>query len=338
MKKKIVSIMMSLMLIILSGCGIQSQLSASEAAEDSTINKIQIVTTTFAPYDWALNIVGDANPRIDVRMLMEQGTDFHNYQPTAEDIALIGSCDLFIHVGGESDEWVEDVLGTINNPDMMVLNLLEEAPELALIEELVEGMEEDHDHDEEPDEHDSESHMYDEHVWLSMKNAITYTDMIRDKISMLDRENADAYEENYETYSEALSKLDQDYEEAMTALSDNVLIFGDRFPFRYLCEDYGLQYYAAFSGCSAETEASFETILFLAGKVSELGSQHIFTLEGSDVAIAKLIADNATVENAEILSLNSLQSVTRSDLDYGLSYVDVMTDNLKVLIQGLEVK
>ncbi|MCR5344941.1 MAG: metal ABC transporter substrate-binding protein, partial [Lachnospiraceae bacterium] len=245
--------------------------------------KIQIVTTIFPEYDWVINVLGENPANAEVTMLLDNGVDLHSYQPTADDILKISTCDLFIYVGGESDEWVEDALAEVTNKDMVVINLLNVLGDSVKEEEVVEGMqEEEHDHDHEEgedtdsdeDEHEHEHEEseveYDEHVWLSLRNAVALVNSISDSVQKIDPDNAKTYISNTEAYIEKLNSLDEKYNTAVQNASFHTLLFGDRFPFRYLVDDYGLDYYAAFVGCSAETEASFETITFLAQKVDEL--------------------------------------------------------------------
>ena len=311
--------------------------------------KLSIVTTIFPEYDWVMNILGDKKDSADVTMLLDNGVDLHSYQPTADDIVKIKSCDMFIYVGGESDEWVEDVLETAENKDMVVVNLLEELGGMVKEEELIEGMqdeEHDHDHDEhddhEDEEHEHEHHHeegeaeYDEHVWLSLKNASILVDKISQKLQKIDSANAETYEKNGKAYIEKLNALDKQYEAAVSEGSIKTLLFGDRFPFRYMVDDYGLTYYAAFIGCSAETEASFETIAFLSEKTDELNLHTILTIEGSDQKIAKTIVENTSSKDQKILVLDSMQSVTSKDVKDGASYFSVMEKNLEVLKEALK--
>ena len=334
MKKVFVIVLCVLMLAgILSGC---------DTFKKS--DKIKIVTTIFPEYDWVREIVGDKTDRVEITMLLDNGADLHNYQATASDMAKIATCDLFIYVGGESDEWVNDVLKTAKNDDMIVVNLLDVLGEKVKEEEVKEGMEaeHDHDHDEEDEEHDHEHHHdeeeteYDEHVWLSLKNAIDLCNHIAEKIKTLDPDNADAYTANTAAYVAKLRELDQKYETAVAEASVKTLVFGDRFPFRYLVDDYGLDYYAAFVGCSAESEASFSTIAFLAGKVDELGLKAILKIENSNNRIAETVKSTTNSKDQSILTLNSLQSVTSREVKNGTTYLGVMESNLTVLKEALK--
>lgn len=299
--------------------------------------KLSIVTTIFPEYDWVMNILGDKKENADVTMLLDNGVDLHSYQPTADDIVKIKTCDMFIYVGGESDEWVEDVLETADNKDMVVINLLEELGDQVKEEELIEGMQGEDDHDHDHDHHHEEGEVeYDEHVWLSLKNAKVLVEKISGKLQTLDATNADAFEKNSKAYIEKLDALDKEYEAAVAEGSIKTVLFGDRFPFRYLVDDYGLTYYAAFIGCSAETEASFETIAFLSEKVNELNLHTILTIEGSDQKIAKTISENTSSKDQKIMVLDSMQSVTSKDVKDGASYFSVMEKNLEVLKEALK--
>ena len=298
-------------------------------------DKLSIVTTIFPVYDWVREIVGDSE-NVEITLLLDSGVDLHSYQPTAQDVMKIATCDVFIYVGGESDEWVEDALNTAVNRDMKVVNLMEALGGDVREEELVEGMEEaGHEHEHE-DEHEHEEEIeYDEHVWLSLRNAQKLVKAIAQALGEADPEGADAWAANAEAYAEKLAALDEEYAAAVEAGAFRTLLFGDRFPFRYLADDYGLDYYAAFSGCSAESEASFETIVFLAGKVDELGLPAVLTIEGSDGRIAQTIVQSTASKDAEILKLNSMQATTAADAADGATYMGIMADNLDVLKSAL---
>ena len=237
----------------------------------------------------------------------------------------IADCDVFLYVGGESDKWVDETLAQANNKNMIVLDLMEILGDRAKEEELKEGMQGE----------DEEESAYDEHVWLSLKNAVLFTQKIAEALGKVDAAHAEDFKANAAAYTDRLSALDQQYQKAVDDAKIKTLLFGDRFPFRYLTDDYGLDYYAAFVGCSAETEASFETILFLAKKVDELRLPAIMQIETSDGSIAKTIRDNTEDKNQEILTLNSLQNITAKDIEAGVNYLGVMTDNLDVLKKAL---
>ena len=301
-------------------------------------DKLEIVTTIFPEYDWTREILGKNPANAEVTMLLDNGIDLHSYQPTAQDLIKISDCDLFIYVGGESDEWVERALEQSTNKDMVVINLLESLGDKVKEEEVKEGMqgEEEHDHEDHDHEEEEEEVEYDEHVWLSLKNASLICETIEKGIEEIDPANASTYKENLASYKAKLNSLDADYKAAVDASAIKTLVFGDRFPFRYMVDDYGLDYYAAFVGCSAETEASFETILFLAGKIDELGLHSVLTIEGNDHRIAETVIANTTAKNQKILTMNSLQSTTSRDVTNGTSYLTVMTENLNTLKEALK--
>ena len=340
--KRIIPLCFALVMTVglLAGCGKQNE----PAASDET--RLRVVTTIFPEYDWVREILGDKADNAEVTMLLDNGVDLHSYQPTADDIVKISECDLFIYVGGESDDWVDDALKNAANKNMKVINLLEALGERVKTEEVVEGMQEeehDHDHDhEDADEHDDakehdheEEAEYDEHVWLSLKNAQTLCSAISGVLQQIDPDNKDTYAANASAYIKKLSALDADYQAAVDAAACKTVLFGDRFPFRYLAEDYGLRYYAAFAGCSAESEASFETISFLAGKVDELNLPCVLTIEGVQHKIAETIVRNTAAKNQKVLTMDSMQSTTSKDAANGATYLSVMEQNLSVLKEAL---
>ena len=344
--KRIISIILVFLLLatVVTGC---TQTANQDNA--SAEKKLSVVCTIFPQYDWAREILGSKADNIDLTLLMDSGVDLHNYQPSVDDIVKISTCDLFIYVGGESDEWVDAVLTEASNPNMIVINLLDALGDSVKTEEIIEGMEEDHDHDDHKDDdhkdddnddghdHDhAEEAVYDEHVWLSLKNAEVFCSVIADALSLLDAGNAGEYERNLASYTEKLSALDAEYQTAVNAASVGTLLFGDRFPFRYFADSYGLSYHAAFPGCSAETEASFETVIFLAGKADELGLHTIMVTESTDQSIAKTIINNTTDKNQQILALDSMQSVKASDVNSGTTYLSIMESNLNVLKEALK--
>ena len=313
---------------VLSGCG-------GTAVPDASAKKISVVATIFPEYDWIRNIVGENADHVEIRQLLDKGVDMHSFQPTAEDMMTIASCDLFVYVGGESDSWTADALKNSVNPDQISVNLMETLGSRVKEEELVEGMqEEDHDHDHEHGP--AEAPEYDEHVWLSLKNAEVLTERLADAIAEADPACADSYRENAKQYAEKLAALDKEFAETVAAAPKKTVLFGDRFPFRYLTDDYGLDYYAAFAGCSAETEASFETIVFLTEKADELGLGAVLTIENSDQKIAKTIVSGTETKDQKVLVMDSMQSVTAADAAGGRDYLERMRGNLEVLKEALK--
>ena len=332
--KKIITLMLVAVLAVcaLSGCG------TSKSGEDKNDKKIKIVTTIFPEYDWVMQILGDKADKADVTMLLDKGVDLHSYQPSTADIAKISEADVFIYVGGESDEWVEDVLKEAKNKKLKVINLMDVMGDKAKEEEVKEGMQpEEEEHAEEAkDGKEEEEVEYDEHVWLSLKNAKIFTKKIADVLSEVDKDDAKTYQANYESYAKKLDDLDKKYADAVASAKNKTLVFGDRFPFRYLVNDYGLDYYAAFVGCSAESEASFETVTFLAKKIDELGLGNVLTIEGKNHKIAKTVIDNTKNKDQKVLTMDSMQSTTSKDVKDGATYLGIMEKNLEVLKEALK--
>ncbi|MCR4731428.1 MAG: zinc ABC transporter substrate-binding protein [Saccharofermentans sp.] len=537
--KKLLSVVVAAFLAV-------GSLTACSSAGANGKNKIKIVTTIFPEYDWVMNVLGENPAGAEVTMLLDNGVDLHSFQPTATDIMKISSCDLFVYVGGESDDWVEDALKEATNKDMVVINLLDVLGDKVKEEEVVEGMqegehhhdheggEEDHDHEHSHEEekeiteadikprevsefagewqslypvlmtgaldeyvkyqaekksitveesraqieakwncgvktikiegnsitlyyddgtkatgtyeyagfatkkddtgkitsirheflrtsgdgpkyvmlndhghepadsvehfhiyfgdnnfdelvtttsnpffvdakldakgcldnvmgheqghdhssqeteadhdheHDHEHHHeegeieYDEHVWLSLRNAQVLVQSISDAMQKIDSANAATYKKNSDSYIESLKSLDNDYKAVVDAASNKTILFGDRFPFRYMVDDYGLTYYAAFVGCSAESEASFETITFLSKKVDELKLPVVLTIEGKDHRIAETIVQNTASKDQKIMTLDSMQSASTADYKGGTTYLSIMKANLSVLTEALK--
>ena len=313
--------------------------SSAESSAEASGKKLKIVATIFPEYDWVRQILGDEAKNAELTLLLDNGVDLHSYQPTADDIAKISECDLFIYVGGESDGWVKDALKEGKNPDRKVINLLEalgnntkeeeeEHESTAAGESAAAGESSEAEEEEGPE--------YDEHVWLSLRNARELCETIAEDLKSLDSAHASVYDANLKKYEGELDALDQQYQQEVNAAGNKTLLFGDRFPFRYLVDDYGIKYYAAFVGCSAETEASFETVSFLAKKMDELGLKHVMTIEGPDKKIAATVIENTKDKNQDVLALNSMQSVTTKDIEGGETYLGVMQQNLEVLKKALQ--
>lgn len=343
--------------MVLTGC------TSAESIRDN--GKPSIVCTAFPQYDWTLQILGDRAEEFNVILLNHQGTDMHSFQPTAENMVNMANCDLFIHIGGFSEGWVPAALESAGNTEAAVLTLLDHVD--AKAEEFTEGMEHNHDHDHdhghghesEADEHEAEVDMHeedihvedphaghdheedshteelDEHLWLSLRCAEDACEAITEAICQLDPAHAADYQTNTDAYSQQLHALDHEYEHAVQEAGTNVLLFADRFPFRYLTDDYGIEYLAAFPGCSAETEASFETILYLS---EEMDAHHLtcaIVLEGSKEDFAKTVISNTQADDPKILTLNSMQSVNQHHIDAGVTYLGIMKENLTVLKEAL---
>lgn len=323
MKKSIHFFSALLLAASLAACTAQP---AENTVDDETA--IDVVTNSYAAYDWVKQIFADDTDHIRMTYLLENGVDLHNYQPDAEDIRKIADCDVFIYVGGESDRWAADAIRSSGNSHLLAVNMLACIGKLAKEEEVKEGMQAEEE-EEEPET--------DEHVWLSVRNASVISGVIFNQVSSLvtDPEELKQITANYENYQAELMKLDQEYAKAVSAADLDTVIFGDRFPFRYLLDDYGIDYYAAFARCSAETEASFETVRFLAEKADEIGARNILTIETGNQKLAETIINNTQTGDQGILVMNSIQSVNTEEVKTGLSYLEVMRENLEVLKQAL---
>lgn len=324
-KISVFTMLAALCVCLLTGCA----QSGSIWVDD---HRLHIVCTTFPQYDWVKNLIRGNEENISVTLLMDKGGDLHNFQPSVSDIARVSECDLFIYVGGDSDGWVGDALKEAVNPDMHVINMMEVVSERLVEEEHVEAVSGHGGHDHK--EHGESE--YDEHVWLSIRNAELIVEDIATVLADMDSANAGLYRKNGDRYIAALNALDIQYAEAVRKSSGNTLLFADRFPFRYFVEDYGLDYCAAFNGCSAETEASFGTVAFLVNKLDELGLGAVIVIDGSDDRLAQVVIENTKRGNQQILVLDSMQSVSQRDIRAGRSYLNVMEANLKVLRQALQ--
>lgn len=337
MKKNILKFLgISFLAISLFGCSKQKSIQNE--------GKISVVTTIFPVYDWATSICKDVETT-KVELLVKSGTDLHSFQPSTSDMIKISQADLFIYVGGESDFWIKDALKN-SKKDQIQINLMEVLSSNLKEEEIIEGMESDHNHEEEHEDEEDHFHSaeekhshveYDEHIWLSAKNAEIACRKIAESIEILDLGNSARYGENLLSYLEKLSALQSEIEETKSLLQNSknaTLVVCDRFPFKYFTDELGLPYFAAFAGCSAETEASFETVAFLSNKVKELPLKSVFVTESSDLKLAKSVLHGAKKENLSVLKLNSMQNVTLKQIESfeGESlYISLMKDNLKLI-------
>ena len=357
--------------LLLIACG------TGAGEKSSATKKVSVVATIYPQYDWLKNILGDRADAVDLKLLIKNGTDLHSYKPSAQDIASIAGADMVVYVGGESDDWIRKALAATPKDGRIAVNLMEALGNRVKEEEIVEGMqveearEEEHHHEHHHDEaaehaeehehhehgkstepaeadaaehhehehhHDEEEEVEnDEHIWLSLKNAIILVNSLAESLGELDPSNAATYKMNGAMYAAKLYNLDGAFAAAVANVEQKTILFGDRFPFRYLVDDYGIKYYAAFVGCSAESEASFETVAFLAGKMDSLSLPAIFTIEGGNGKIARTILDaSKKSKDVEILTLNSMQSVTDAQIKEGLDYLSIMQSNLDVLKKALK--
>ena len=316
---RLASFLATLVLILglLGGCG----------SGQADKKEFTVVTTIFPIYDWARQIVGDTEG-VKIVLLQKSGTDMHSYQPTADDMVQIAGCDLFIYVGGESDVWVENALKSASNPKRKIISLMENLGMAAREETPIEGAQAEGKAAEGEKE-------YDEHVWLSLRNAQRFCSDIREALAAMDPANKEAYTACAQTYQEKLRLMDERFAADAGQYKARAFVFGDRFPFRYLMDDYGFTYYAAFPGCSAEVSASFETVIFLAQKIDELGIRVILRTENAPEGLAETIRQNTAGKDQEILTLNSMQAVTEDEITGGANYLEIMQSNLSVLWQVL---
>jgi len=298
--------------------------------KDYAPKKISVVATIYPQYEWLKNVIGERADAVDLKLLIKNGTDLHSYKPSAQDIATIAKADLVVYVGGESDKWIERALEATPKEGRIALNLMNALGDRVKEEEVVEGMQtEEHHHHEEVEN--------DEHIWLSLKNAWILVNALTQSLSKVDSANSSIYTANAVLYNAKLWEMDKEFATAVSDASQKTILFGDRFPFRYLMDDYGIKYYAAFVGCSAESEASFETVTFLAGKMDSLQLPAIFTIDGSNGKIARAILEaSKNSKNAQVLTLNSMQSVTDEQIKAGVDYLSIMRDNLEVLKKALK--
>ena len=315
--------------LALSACGMDSN------AKSSANKKASVVATIYPQYDWLKNILGEYADKVDLKLLIKNGTDLHSYKPSAQDIAAIANADLVVYVGGESDEWIEKALEATPKAGRMQVNLMKVLGDRVKEEEVVEGMQaEEHEH--EHHEH-AEAPENDEHIWLSLKNAQILVKNLAESVSKIDTANAPVYRANAIIYASMLHDLDWAYDSTVSNASQKTILFGDRFPFRYMVDDYGIKYYAAFVGCSAESEASFETVAFLAGMMDSLSLPVIFTIDGSRSNVALAVRNaSKNSKSVPVLQLNSMQSVTDEQIRSGVDYMSIMKSNLETLKKGLK--
>ena len=322
---------------------------------DKETDKKSIVCTTYAQYNWLQEIIGENNSTFELTLLIKDGADLHSYQPTIQDLAKVSSADLFVYVGGESEQWVSDALKEAKNKNMLVVDMMDVLKERIKEEEHVEGMKEErgHDHDEDDAEHEEHEveheedeadheehgqeethsvHEIDEHVWTSPLNAVKIVEQIKEELCEIDSENASDYEENAEAYVAQLKELDQEFQDVVDHSKRKLMIFGDRFPFRYFAEAYGLDYYAAFSGCASDTEPSAATMAFLINKVQDENIKTVLKMELSNENIAKAIAE---ATNADVKEFYSCHNLTAKQFADGETYLSLMEKNVETLREVL---
>lgn len=302
------------------GCG-----EAPDAESSTQDDRVSVVTTIFPPYDFVREIAGD---HADLKMLLKPGEESHSYEPTPQDIIAIQNCDIFIYTGGENDVWVEDILGSMPDDDRLTLRLTDCVETVE--EEHVEGMKGsgEHAHDDE----EESVHEADEHVWTSPVNASLITEEISRLLCQADPENSAVYEKNLAAYQEELAGLDRKFRDVVSGAERRVLIFGDRFPFRYFADEYGLEYYAAFPGCAGDTEPSAATMVFLIRKAQEEQVPAVLKMELSNDDIAGAVAE---ATGTEVRVLYSCHNLSADDFENGETYLSMMQKNVETLKEVL---
>lgn len=355
--------LIALLVISSIGCGAENIGDISDANEkQANKDTLYILCAGFSEYDWTQNILGENPAGVRLELLNMSGADMHSYQPSVSDMVKIADCDLLIYTGGLSEFWIEKATsssGSSNNntndtpqTGKQILSLMEyfeENSDLfpAYVQDAHEHTHEGHEHDaddssrhkhsDDEDEHEGHNHESDEHIWLSLKTARVFCEKIADVISELDPENREYYKENLKAYISELSSLDTEYSNTVSSAKNDVMIIADRFPFTYMMQDYGIHCHAAFYGCSAETEASFETVIDLAEDLNSDDLNHIVILKNSSSGekLANTIIAASERKNVKICTLDSLQAVNADELASGYSYINAMKNNMEVLSECL---
>lgn len=298
MKKFFCLIMILSMIFMISGCNENNVTDP---------DKLSIVAVSFPEYDFARAVAGDS---AQIKMLIPPAGETHGYEPTVSDIKAVSNCDLFIYTGGESDSWTENLLNSANNKNLKTLAMTDSV--------------ETH----ENDTHNHDRYTFDEHVWTSPDNAVSIVNTIKDTLIEIDAENKETFEKNSKAYCESLKKLDKDIRTITENTDKNTIVFGDRFPLTYFAEAYSLEYMAAFSGCSEDTEAGAQTIAQLIDYVKEKNIPIIFINELSNTSIADQIAKET---GAEVRTFYSCHKVSKDDFESGKTYIDIMSRNIENL-------
>jgi zinc transport system substrate-binding protein len=313
--KKIILLLLTLAVLL----GITACNQNKNAVTRNIEGKINVTTTNFPPYDFARQIAGD---KVNLTMLLPPGSESHSFEPSPRDIITIQNSDIFIYTGGESDDWIDRILQSMNTDNMKIIAMIDMVE--AVEEEIVEGMEEEDD--------EGEEIAYDEHVWTSPSNVILIVQAITDLLCEADSANADFFKQNAATYIKEMELLDAAFTELVSGAKRNTIVFADRFPFRYFADAYGLIYFAAFPGCSTETEPSAATVAFLIDKIRAERIPVVFHIELSNERMANTIRDET---GAKKLLLHSCHNMSKRDFDSGLGYLEIMKGNIKNLKEAL---
>jgi zinc transport system substrate-binding protein len=314
-KKSFVILSVILMMAALSAC------SKKEEQANADNEKISVIATIFPEYDFLRQIAGE---HINLSMLLAPGAESHSYEPTPQDILNVQNSDMFVYVGGDSDAWVSSILDSMDKSKMKIVTLMDCVD--LVEEETTEGMEA------EAEEEDAEEPEMDEHVWTSPKNTILIVQKLCDELCAVDPDNAEDYQENTKNYIKKLEDLDSEFQEVVDHAVRKEIVVGDRFPFRYFVDDYGLTYYAAFPGCSTDTEASAATVAFLIDKIKEDKIPVVFHIELSNEQMCDSIC-SATGAKKELL--NAVHNISKDEFKAGVTYLDLMEHNVEVLKEAL---
>ncbi|GHU92155.1 high-affinity zinc uptake system binding-protein ZnuA [Spirochaetia bacterium] len=308
----LLTISVTVILICISGCTQKKNNNVQ-----SRNGKITITATIFPPYDFVRAITGD---KVNLTMLLPPASESHSFEPTPKDIITIQNSDIFIYVGGESDEWVNRILESMDTGNMTIIALMDTVD--VVEEEIVEGM-----------EAEAEENAYDEHVWTSPKNAQPIVRSITDALCTTDAANAAFYRQNADDYISQLDELDAAFQAVVDHANRKTFVFGDRFPFRYFADRYGLSYFAAFPGCSTETEPSAGTVAFLIDKIKAEKIPVVFHIEMGNERMADTIAEET---GAKKLLLHACHNISKNDFESGVTYVDLMRQNVENLRRALQ--
>lgn len=346
--------------LLLGGCAQTEESQGAFDASPEAAGKLKVAVTLFPYYDFVRQIAGD---QVDLQMVIPAGMDSHSFEPTPADIRTIQHADVLISNGGTMEHWLDETLAALDTTSMTIVTMMDYVDTVE--EEIVEGMEDaDHDHDhahvhaaddhdhsnETPDEHAAHAHEaddhdyvdhdgheeeieYDEHIWTSPVNAMKLVDVIGDTLAQADPVHADIYHQGAASYKKELEEIDAGFREVCANRKRNMIVMGDKFPFRYLADEYQLDYRAAFSGCSSDTEPSAKTIAYLIDKVKEEQIPAVYYLELSSHRVAEIIGEET---GAEPLLLHSCHNVTRAQFDAGITYAGLMRQNIENLRKGID--
>ena len=323
MAKKLLCLVLALLMTVFA-C-----LSLSSCQKESDDGKIKIVCTIFPQYDWMRNIIGESE-NIELTLLIGNGNDIHGYEPSAADIMKIAESDMIVYLGENIDGWVSEAIERSGREDIKKIALAEcEGVELKNISSASHSHDE-HDHS---DDHDHDHGALDEHLWLSLKNASVLTSTLCEAICELDAANAQRYRDNAAKYTAELAELRLEFDAAVAKASESerFVLFCDRFPFVYLLEEIGVDYSAAFEGCSADVDADFGTVMRLIEEAEEHNVRYVALTESSDGSLARTVADSVKGREVGLLTFNSMQAVSKKQIDAGACYLSIMRENLRVL-------